>query len=125
MENIDEKDKKVDESWKESTAKEKVSAEQAAAAKTEPKGQQDYPQEINFGLFLSGLMIEGLISLGDVENPLTKKKEMNLEQAKYIIDVISMLNDKTKNNLDADEKAAIDQILYELRMRYVAKAKTK
>jgi len=110
--------KKIDDTWKESVAKEKLKGDGSA-----PQAQEEYPQEINFGLFLSSLMIEGLIALGEVENPVTKKKEINLGQAKYIIDIISMLEEKTKNNLTADEKNAVEQVLYELRMRYVSKDK--
>lgn len=135
MENFEEKKKKVDDAWKETVEKEKLNSE--AAAKIDGPGQapgrpqepaptdlqEEYPQEINFGLFLSSLMIEGLIALGEVENPVTKKKETNMGQARYVIDVMSMLQEKTKNNLTPEEKNAVEQILYELRMRYVAKAK--
>jgi len=117
MEQFEEKKKKVDDTWKEAIEKEKTNQEETA------KIQEEYPQEINLGLFLSSLMVEGLIALGDIENPMTKKKEMNLGQARYVIDVISMLEEKTKNNVTADEKTAIDQILYELRKRYVTKIK--
>lgn len=110
--------KKVDEAWKETVDKEKVQQQQST-----DKTQEEYPQEINFALFLSSLMIEGLIALGEVENPVTKKKEENLGQARYVIDVIAMLEEKTKNNLSPEEKEAIAHILYELRMRYVAKTK--
>lgn len=111
--------KKVDDAWKEAVEKEKLNQEEEA------KIEEGYPQEINFGLFLSSLMIEGLMALGELENPVTKKKELNLGQARYVIDVISMLEEKTKNNLSAEEKNAIEQILYELRMRYVAKSEGK
>lgn len=77
----------------------------------------------NFLAFLSGLMAECLIFLGELENPVTKKKEVNLEQSKYIIDLISLLKDKTKGNLTAEEANATDNILYELRMKYVEKDK--
>lgn len=117
MENFEEKKKKVDEAWKDAVAKEGESPEGAA------KTREEYPQEINFELFLSSLMIEGLIALGEIENPITKKKESNLGQARYVIDVLSMLEEKTKNNLSPEEKNAIEQVLYQLRMRYVAKAK--
>lgn len=89
--------------------------------KPDSKIQEEYPQEITFDLFLSSLMIEGLIALGEIENPVTKKKEARLGQARYVIDVIAMLEEKTKNNLQPGEKDAISHILYELRMRYIAK----
>jgi hypothetical protein len=111
------KQKNVDEAWKETVEKEKTQQD------TSSKIEAEYPQEVNFGLFLSSLMIEGLIALGEVENPVTKKKEINLGQARYIIDVAAMIEEKTKNNLTPEEKDAIEHILYELRMRYVAKAK--
>jgi hypothetical protein len=79
--------------------------------------------EVTFDLFLSSLMIEGLMALGEIENPITKKKEANLGQARYCIDTIAMLEEKTKNNATDQEKDAISRILYELRMRYAEKAK--
>jgi len=112
MDNFEERKKKVDESWKAEVKKEQENTEKTIEA---------YPQEITFGLFLSSLMIEGLIALGDLENPITKKKEANLNQARYIIDVIAMLEEKTKNTVIAEEKNAFEQMLYELRMRYVSK----
>lgn len=77
-------------------------------------------ENITFELFLSSLMIEGLMALGEIENPITKKKEANLSQAKYVIDIIGILEEKTKNNLTPEEKDALSHVLYELRMRYVA-----
>lgn len=111
--------KKVDDSWKETVEKEKTQDEKSSAGKI----NGEYPQEINFSLFLSSLMIEGLLALGEVENPVTKKKETNIGQARYVIDILSMLQEKTNNNLTPEEKNALEQILYELRMRYVAKSK--
>ena len=114
MENSEEK-KKVDESWKEAVEKEKV------VQGEKPAKAQEEALQVSFGLFLSGLMIEGLIGLGEVENPITKKKEVNLEHVKYIIELIAMLQEKTVNNLTADEKSGVEQVLYELRMRFVTK----
>ncbi len=107
--------KKVDESWKDTVEKEKSTKSDA----------KEEPLRVTFNLFISGLMMEALIALGDVEHPLTKKKEINITHAKFIIDTISMLQDKTKNNLDKDESSMLDSILYELRMRFVAKTKSE
>jgi hypothetical protein len=68
-------------------------------------------------------MIEGLMALGEIENPVTKKKEANLDQARYVIDILGLLEEKTNNNLTPEEKNAISHVLYELRMRYVERAK--
>jgi len=105
--------KKVDETWKEEVYKEKDA---------EGPPQETVP-EASFGLFVSGLMIEGLVALGEVEHPVTKKKEMNRVHAKFIVDTLAMLKDKTRNNLTKDEENALDAILYELRMRFVGKTK--
>ena len=104
--------KKVDEAWKEAVAKDKGADTAGGAAMP----------EITFGLFISGLMMEALVALGETENPLTKKKEVNVQHAKFIIETLAMLKDKTKSNLDKNEADALDAILYDLRMRFVSKA---
>lgn len=108
----DEAKKKIDESWKEAVNKEK---------KTSDGGLEEAP-EASFGLFITSLMMQGLVALGELENPLTKKKETSMPQAKFIIDTIAMLKDKTKNNLASDEADTLESILYELRMRFVNKS---
>ena len=75
--------------------------------------------EPDFKMFLSGLAGQGLIHLGLVDNPMTGKREPDLNQAKYTIDLLQILRDKTRGNLDPDEEKALDGMLYDLRMRYV------
>ena len=104
--------KKVDEAWKESAHKEKTSAGEAKAA----------GPEVTFGVFIYGLMMEALIAVGDAENPITKKKELNTVHAKFIIDTLAMLKEKTKTNLSKEEDEMLESILYELRMRFLNKA---
>ena len=106
-------DKTVDEAWKEAVAKEK-----SDAAKEEKR-----PQEITFALFINGLMMEALVALGEIENPASNKKEFHPEHAKFIIDTLSMLKEKTKNNLTEDESNMLEEILYALRMKYVSRVK--
>ncbi len=107
--------KKVDETYKTSVEKDKG-----------PKPETEFHDlEVTFGLFISGLMMEGLIALGIMEHPVTKKKEPNALHAKYIIDTLSMIKDKTANNLTKEEQESIEAILYELRMRFVAGSKGK
>ena len=106
--------KHVDESWKEAIQKEKGSGG--------AKSGSQAPIEVNFGLFITGLMMEAVMALGDLENPVTHKKEPNLQHAKILIDTLEMLKEKTKNNLSKDEDEAMSSILYDLRMRFVAKA---
>ena len=113
-----EEKKKVDEEWKQKVqeSKEEV-AEEAEAAEEEPmSGPLPEP---SFSLLVSGLASQVFISLGEVENPGTKKKEKNLDQAKYTIDMLNILEEKTKGNLASNEKQLLDSLLYDLRMRYV------
>jgi hypothetical protein len=60
-----------------------------------------------------------LINLGLFDNPLTGKRQTDLEQAKYSIDLLQILKDKMKSNLTDEEEKLMNAILYDLRMRYV------
>ena len=75
----------------------------------------------DFNLFISSLSMQALILLGEIDSPFTHKKEENLDQAKYVIDTISMLKEKARGNLTDEEINFVDNILYELRMKYTAK----
>lgn len=104
-------DKKIDETWKEK-AKTELDAEEQAA----PRAPED-----DFKFFLTTLGMQAWISLGGLPNPMTQKSEENLNQAKFIIDTLDLLKTKTKGNLDKEETELLEQLLYELRMAYVAK----
>ena len=60
-----------------------------------------------------------------VADDVIEKKEANLPQARYIIDTITLLKEKTKGNLTADEVNALDNILYELQSKFVSKKPTQ
>ena len=82
--------------------------------------EQDVPlPEINFISFLFSLSTSTLIQLGEIEDPISKKKDKNLPLAKQTIDLIGMLQEKTKANLTPNEEKMMENILYDLRMRYV------
>jgi hypothetical protein len=61
------------------------------------------------------------VLLGEVPNPYTGKKEENLEAARHTIDILTLLQDKTRGNLDREEQQLLDGVLYELRMKFMAK----
>ncbi len=111
---MDEIRKNSDESWKETVEKEKE------ALKKEGKF---IPPEPDFNFFVTTLALQAAIALGQVPNPATDKKEEDLTQAKFLIDTLGMLKDKTKGNLTQQEADFIDNLLYELRMQYLAKTK--
>jgi len=108
----DEAKKDIDESWKEAVEKEKKAKKQEGRA---------VPQEPDFNFFITTLALQASIALGDVPNPVTNKKEEDINQAKFLIDTLGMLKEKTKGNLNSQESNLLDNLLYELRMQYIAK----
>ena len=75
--------------------------------------------EIDFTHFMFSLSTSALIQLGEIEDPFTKKLVKNLPLAKQTIDLIGLLNEKTKGNLTPDEEKVMEHLLYDLRMRYI------
>ena len=71
--------------------------------------------------FVLSMASSALVQLGEVPEPETGTMQEELEHAKYTIDVLSMLHDKVTNGIDEEELRLIDGLLYELRMKYVAK----
>ncbi len=125
--------KRVDESWKEQAEREKkvVSSAPSAASPApgpdtaEPPAAHEHEEEslqARFDLFVQGLAVEALIGLGDMAHPVTRKHAVNLSQAKYLIDLIGLLEEKTKGNLSVDEAKMLKDVLYQLRMRYLSKS---
>jgi hypothetical protein len=64
-----------------------------------------------------------LQQMGKLINPLTKKAEKNLEQAKYSIDILELLQEKTRGNLKDEESKYLENVLFELRMNYLEEVK--
>ncbi len=75
--------------------------------------------EINFATFVFSLNSSALVNLGMVEDPATGKKEKNFVMAKQTIDILGMLEEKTKGNLSEDEDKLLRNILHDLRLMYV------
>lgn len=74
---------------------------------------------IDFATFILSLSHSALTHLGDAPHPEDGKLEKNLPLAKQTIDLLGLLETKTKGNLTGDEERILTQILYDLRMRYV------
>jgi Domain of unknown function (DUF1844) len=82
----------------------------------------DNPEEpgITFAGFILSLATSAAVHFGDLEDPNTGERgEPNLVAAKQMIDLISILQEKTKGNLTDLEAKLVDDLLYELRMRFV------
>lgn len=107
-----------------------ASSGSGAEAKESPgdaakKGEETPLPEINFASFILSLHTSVLFHFGDFKDPATDKTARNLPAAKQTIDLISILQEKTKGNLEEYEKNLIDEVLFELRMRYVKESKLK
>ncbi|MCU0722097.1 MAG: DUF1844 domain-containing protein [Planctomycetes bacterium] len=74
----------------------------------------------SFLTLVAGLSTQVLMNLGDLANPLNGKREPDLDHAKYTIDLLGVIQEKTKGNLTAEEAEVLELTLYELRMKYVA-----
>jgi len=88
----------------------------------EVSGEEAPLPEINFTSLILSLSTSALIQLGEIEDPFTQKQSKNLPIAKQTIDLIGMLREKTKGNLTLEEEKFVEQILFDLRMRYVKAA---
>jgi len=104
--------KKIDENWKQTVEKEK----------NEPKSQGEFVSpEPDFKFFITTLTLQASIALGHMANPATGKTEADPTQAKFLIDTLGMLQNKTKGNLTQEETNLLENLLYELRVAYLAK----
>ncbi len=75
--------------------------------------------EINFSTFIFSLNTSAIVHMGIMKDPSTNRKSKNLSMAKQTIDILSMLEEKTKGNLSADEEKMLKSILYDLKIMYV------
>lgn len=93
-----------------------------AEAQTPPKRPEKehrHAHRIDFPTFVMSLSTSAFVHLGLVEDPVTRKKDKDLELAKQDIDLLEMLAEKTKGNLTPQEAEMMEQVLYELRIRFV------
>jgi hypothetical protein len=75
---------------------------------------------LSFTAFVLSLASTAAIHFGDLPDPLSgARAEPNLEGAAQMIEILSLLEQKTRGNLTAEEREVITQVLYELRMRFV------
>jgi hypothetical protein len=94
-------------------------------AGTQPQGREEALPEINFSTFVISLSTQALVHLGEIPNPVSGKLEVDVPVAKQMIDILAMLKDKTRNNLNASEDRLIEDVLFDLRMKYVEAVKKR
>ena len=78
------------------------------------------PQALSFVAFVLSLASTAAIHFGDLPDPVSGQPgEVNLEGASQMIEILGLLEQKTRGNLTAEERQVLEQVLYELRMRFV------
>ncbi len=135
-------EKKVDESWKDKVEHEKADAEherEKDTARSADAGQEQREQEgdtarsadeptgfppikAGFITLVAELAMQASLFMGEIPDPETNEPIEDLNRAKYLIDELGMLEEKTKGNLTPEESDALKNVLYDLRMRFVEKA---
>ena len=94
--------------------------QQDAGSPTDQQGEGT----ISFAAFVLSLAHTTAVHFGDIPDPVTgQTNDANLPAAQQMIDILSLLEAKTRGNLTAEERQLLDQILYELRMRFVEASK--
>jgi len=79
-------------------------------------------EEMTFATFMVGLSTQALMHLGEIRDPRDPNPGVDLVAAQQLIDIVGMLKEKTRGNLDHNEETLIDAILFELRMKYVERS---
>ncbi len=114
----------IDEDWKSQVEAEKEAASQGEApaseeAKPNPMADDVPLPQADFLFLVGTLYLQGAMALGLMPNPISGKAEVKLNQAKHAIDLLAMLQEKTKGNLESEEAEELDAALHQLRMAYV------
>jgi hypothetical protein len=111
-----------EEETQEATEQKAAESAEKEAPKTEAKAAADEEvqlPEVNFSTFIFSLSSSALLHFGEIPDPSSGNKKKNLAMAKHTIDILAMLDEKTRGNLTRDEEQLFKNILYDLRMRYV------
>ena len=108
-------EKKVDETWKQEASREKGA----------PKPEAEEKPALTLGHFVTSLGFQTLMHLGELPSPETRERRVDLEAAKETIDLLILLDSKTRGNQTAEEEQLFKNLLPELQMKFVSKADGK
>lgn len=87
--------------------------------KKEPEVSKEEEPELDFFNYVASLGFQAMIFLGEVPNPMTQQVEKNLKQAKFLIDTLVLIREKTIGNLTKEEGELLNGSIFELQRRYV------
>jgi hypothetical protein len=119
----DEKKIIIDEDWKSQVAAEKEAAarevhQHGAGEGAAPAGGQPIPA--SFELLVTTFVTEAMVALGQLPHPVTQKLAFDGVHARFAIDMLEVIAEKTKGNLAPDEERGLHEVLHQLRMAFVA-----
>jgi ABC-type protease/lipase transport system fused ATPase/permease subunit len=115
-------EKKVDDEWK------KKAEDERARLEAEERARAAREEEVlpaSFDALVASLALQASMALGEMKHPLTGEKKVDLPAARYAIDTLAVLDEKTKGNLDHREELALKNTLTELRFKYVRAKEAK
>lgn len=118
-----------DDDWKERVKAEDAALDQKFREQAPAAGDRQSGSETaalppaDFATLISLFSTQALVALGALPNPLTSQSKLELPLAKHFIDLLGVLEEKTKGNLNEREQRLLDGTLHELRMAYVEQAR--
>ncbi|HWP64624.1 MAG TPA: DUF1844 domain-containing protein [Candidatus Limnocylindria bacterium] len=80
---------------------------------------QSHDVPVTFSTFVLGLSTQALLHLGEIADPTSGQVNVDLNAAKQTIDILGVLEVKTRGNLDEAERGLVESVLYDLRMKFV------
>ncbi len=106
---------------------ESAAAVKSSEAQKGPAGEPHHEPlpEINFSTFVISLSTQALMHLGEIVNPISGNIDPDVPAAKQMIDLLAMIKEKTSGNLNANEDRLMQDILFDLRMKYVEAVKKR
>lgn len=113
-------EKKVDDDWKRRAQADK--APEPEGAGDAPQAEAPPPPRADFASLVQSLALQAFIHLGDAPDSASGKPNKNMAAARYTIDLIEVLQQKTEGNLTGHERGLLQGVLYDLRMYYVKAA---
>ena len=115
----DEKKIFIDEDWKSQVEKEKETfAQQAEAGPAAEVDPYNLPPA-SFEMLVTTFASEAMVALGQLPNPFTNEHSISWDHARYTIDMLQVVQDKTKGNLSTEEAAMLETLLHQLRLAFV------
>ena len=99
-----------------------------ASSSKPPEGEASQPTaepQLDFFNYIASLGFQAMIFLGEIPNPLTNQIDKNLKQAKFLIDTMAVIREKTTGNLTKEEAELLNGSIYELQLRYVEAVKNE